>query len=328
MTRPLRLAFEDACYHITSRGNRKDNIFIDNADKEMFIRKLNETLNKFSIVCYAYCLMHNHYHLFIKTPKGNISSAMHNLNTSYTNWFKARHQIVGVVFQGRYKSLLVDEDSYALQLSTYIHLNPVRAGMVEKPEEYIWSSYLDYMGKRRTLENMDTDLVLSSFGNDNKKAINKYKSFLKENMDIDNPMNNTYKSVAVGSEKYLKRIEEMISGIGKNREIKETKNLQKISPEKIIKIISNKFGLNEKEVISKKRGNIYRQLAIYIVKISTDLSLKEIGETFNMDYSDVSQTCRRLEDKIGKDRKLSRLKESIVNEIKMSNVETRPLICL
>jgi len=322
MSRPLRLAFEGACYHITSRGNRRDKIFLSNNDKEVFIEKLNETLNKYSFICHAYCLMDNHYHLFIKTPNGNISEGMHHLNTSYTNWFKARHKIVGVIFQGRYKSILIDEDNYAVQLTTYIHLNPVRARVVKKPEQYIWSSHLDYLGKKKSLDNMNNDFVLKQFNRDNKKAREKYVSFIRENIDMENPIIETYKSIAIGNKKYLKKIEEMVRKIGKKREIKETKNISNYSYEKIIEVIANRFDLNEEEVISKKRGNIYMQLAMYIIRKNTELSLNEIGKIFLMDYSAISQACRRFEEKIKEDKKLYRLKASVVKEVKMSNVET------
>ncbi|MGI9533526.1 MAG: helix-turn-helix domain-containing protein [Thermodesulfobacteriota bacterium] len=322
MSRPLRLAFEDACYHITSRGNRRDNIFLSDNDKEVFIEKLNETLNKYSIICYAYCLMDNHYHLFIKTPKGNISEGMHHLNTSYTNWFKAQHKILGVIFQGRYKSILVDEDNYAVHLTAYIHLNPVRAEVVKKPEQYIWSSHLEYLGKKKSLDNMDIDFVLNQFNRDNKKAREQYVSFVRDNKDMENPAIKTYKSIAIGNEKYLKKIEEMVRNIGRKREIKETKNIGNYSSDNIINVIAKRFNLNDDEVINKKRDNIYRKLAMYIVRKYTELSLNEIGKIFFMDYSAVSQACKRFEENTNKDKKLYRMKESVVRDLQMSNVET------
>ena len=109
---------------------------------------MNETFDKYSFVCYAFCLMDNHYHLFIRTLLANISEGVHYLNTSYANHFKAKHKLVGPIFQGRYKSILVDEDSYALLLSAYIHLNPLRAGMVKKLEDYPFSSFSDYIDKK------------------------------------------------------------------------------------------------------------------------------------------------------------------------------------
>ena len=106
MARPLRLSFDNACYHITSRGNRKENIFYTDNDRFVFLRKLNETLRKYSIICYAYCLMDNHYHLFVKTPNANISEGMHYLNTSYTNWFKAEHAVVGVIYAPMMRTMM------------------------------------------------------------------------------------------------------------------------------------------------------------------------------------------------------------------------------
>jgi putative transposase len=164
MARPLRLSFENAVYHIIARGNRKEDIFYSDRDRNVFLDKMNETFVKFSFICYANCLMDNHYHLFVKTPLANISEEMHNLNTSYANWFKAKHNIVGVVFQGRYKSILVDEDNYAIVVATYSHVNPVRGGLVKDIEKYKWSSYLDYIGKRKPMvERLDTSFVLSLF---------------------------------------------------------------------------------------------------------------------------------------------------------------------
>ena len=111
MARSLRLSFENAFYHITARGIRKENIFYSDKDKYIFLDKMNETFEKYSFVCHSYCLMDNHYHLFIKTPFANISQGMHYLNTSYANWFRAKYKLVGSVLQGRYKSILVDKDS-------------------------------------------------------------------------------------------------------------------------------------------------------------------------------------------------------------------------
>ncbi|MBU4047985.1 transposase, partial [bacterium] len=126
MSRPLRISFDNAVYHITARGNRKEKIFYSDDDKRIFLQKMEQTSLKYSFICYAYCLMDNHYHLFIKTPLGNISQGMHYLNASYANYFTAKYKTNGPLFQGRYKSLLVDEDNYALTLSLYIHLNPLR----------------------------------------------------------------------------------------------------------------------------------------------------------------------------------------------------------
>ena len=122
MVRPLRLSFENTFYHITARGNQREKIFYSDRDKEVFLKRIKEMLIKYTMTCHAYCLMDNHYHLFIKTTKPNLSQGIHYLNSAYANWFRNKHQITGPLFQGRFKSILVDTDNYALVLSAYIHL--------------------------------------------------------------------------------------------------------------------------------------------------------------------------------------------------------------
>jgi len=317
MARPLRLSFEDATYHITARGNRRENIFYSDEDKAVFVEKMNETFSKYSFTCYAYCLRDNHYHLFIKTPHVNISDGMHYLNTSYTNWFKAEHKIVGVIFQGRYKSILVDEDSYGLKLSAYIHLNPLRAGIVADVEEYRWSSYLDYMGKRSaSVDRLDAEFVLGQFDEDIKKARKRYKRFVLENIDMDNPLEDAYRGVALGSEEFVERIKEKIKSLGIKREVTETKMAGTYSAEEVIKSIMTRFGVERQEIFRKRRGNVYRQLALYFIKRYTMLSLKEIGEEFDMDYAAVSQSCKRFEELVKRDERALRMKAMLEKELK------------
>ncbi len=300
MARPLRLSFENAVYHITARGNRKENIFYGDDDRRIFLDKTAETCDKYSFVCYAYCLMDNHYHLFIKTPLANISEGMHYLNASYTNWFKAKHKIVGVVFQGRYRSIVVEEDSYAVQLSAYIHTNPVRAGMVNNPGEYRWSSYPEYIGKRRPVARLDTEFILKQFDKDPRRAQKKYEDHVLKNLYMENPLKGSYKGIALGKGRFIETIKEKIQSVGRKREIAETRDAEAYTPEEIIQHVMGELSISREEIFSKKRGNMYRQMALYLLKRYTSLSLKEIGEMFRMDYAAVSVACKRYEDKIGK----------------------------
>ena len=295
MARPLRLSFENAVYHITARGNRKENIFYSDKDRNVFLYKVNETFNKYSFICYAYCLMNNHYHLFVKTPYANLSEGMHYLNSSYANWLRTKYKIVGTIFQGRYKSILVDEDTYALTLSVYIHLNPLRAGIIERLEEYPWSSFIDYIGARTHLiENLDIQFILNHFGNNLEQARKEYKKFIIGNVDMENPLKNAFKGMAIGSDSFIDNIKEKIDDIGENREIKETKLLETYGLEDIITGMSSCFSIKREEILSKKRGNIYRQLALYLIKRYTPLPLKEMGKMFDMDYSSVSFAAKRF----------------------------------
>jgi len=321
MARHLRLSFEDATYHITARGNRKEKIFYSDKDKEIFLNKMEEALDKYSFICYAYCLMDNHYHLFIKTPLANIIDGIHYLNTSYSNWFRAKYKIVGPIFQGRYKSIIVDEDSYSLMLSAYIHLNPIRARIANNIKEYSWSSFLDYIGKREPLNRIDTAFILSQLDNDLIKARKKYERFVFENVDMKNPSDNLYKNIALGNEVFRRIIEEKIKTVGRKREIPETKFVESYTSDEIISEISKNLKVERGEIFRKQRGNMHRQLALYLIKRYTPMSLKEIGKLFSMDYAAVSQSVKRFEDKAKRDKGASMIKEMLIKRLKEGNVK-------
>jgi putative transposase len=147
MSRPLRLEFPEALYHLTSRGDRREDIYEDDEDRLAFLDVFFSVIEQFNWVCYAYCLMSNHYHLLVQTPDANLSKGMRQLNGVYTQAYNRRYLKTGHLFQGRYKSILVDEDNYLLELSRYIVLNPVKAGMVKKVDQWKWSSYLATVGQ-------------------------------------------------------------------------------------------------------------------------------------------------------------------------------------
>ena len=167
MARPLRLEFAGALYHLTARGNARADIFIDDEDRRLFLELLGKEISQQGWRCYAYCLMGNHYHLLIETPEPNLVAGMRRLNGVYTQAFNRRHGRVGHVFQGRYKSILVDKQSYGLELSRYIVLNPVRARMVKRAENWAWSSYRATVDQVAIPIWLDTDWVLSPLGGRN-----------------------------------------------------------------------------------------------------------------------------------------------------------------
>ena len=317
MSRPLRISFNNAVYHITARGNRRDKIFYSDDDKRKFLQKMDQTSLKYSFICYAYCLMDNHYHLFIKTSLGNISQGMHYLNASYANYFTAKYKTNGPLFQGRYKSLLVDEDNYALTLSTYIHLNPIRAGIAKNLDEYTWSSLLDYLGKRKKeLKKLDIQFILTRLHNNLSQSRVIYKRYLLKNLTMDFPAKDIYRGIALGGETFIEKIESKIKAVGEKREIQTTKYQDSHSSKEIIQKVSQAFSLTKGEVLKKQRGNLYRQITLYLVKRYSSLSLKEIGKTFNMDYTAVSQATRRFENKIRKNNKIRIMVNSVLELLK------------
>ena len=205
MARPLRIEFPGAVYHVTSRGNERGDIFLSDRDRVLFLKVLEETVGKFGWICHAYCLMTNHYHLMIEMPNGNLSIGMRQLNGVYTQSFNRRRNRVGHVFQGRYKAVLVQKDNHLLELCRYIVLNPVRAGLVDKPDKYEWSSYQAAMGLAPAPRYLFIDWVLSQFGDVRQEARLAYERFVWEGLDIASEPDQRTRSV-IGDKDFIESL--------------------------------------------------------------------------------------------------------------------------
>ncbi len=180
MARPLRIEFPGALYHITSRGDRRGAIYEDDEDREAFLDVLAEAVERYNWICHAFCLMTDHYHLLIETVEGNLSQGMRHLNGVYTQASNRRHDRAGHLFQGRFKGILVDKDAYLLELSRYIVLNPVRAGMVDMPPQWPWSSYRAMMGQAPSPKWLAVDGLLSQFDSVREEARQRYQQFVAD----------------------------------------------------------------------------------------------------------------------------------------------------
>jgi len=170
MIRPLRIEYPGAVYHITTRGNARNDIFGDNGDRENFFDILSDTVKRYNWLCHAYCLMDTHYHILIETPEANLSLGMRQLNGVYTQRYNKKHKQVGHIFQGRYKAILVDKENYLLELCRYVVLNPVRAGLVKLPEHWQWGSYQPTAGLSKVPEFLTVDWILGLFGTNRQDA--------------------------------------------------------------------------------------------------------------------------------------------------------------
>ncbi len=174
MARPLRIEYPGAFYHVTARGNERKDIFLDDSDREKLLSYLETAFPRYKAAIHVYCLMSNHYHLLIETPEGNLSQIMRHINGAYTTYVNSKRQRTGHLFQGRYKAILVEADEYAGELSRYMHLNPVRAGIVTKPEDYDWSSYRYYLGKDKSPKWLTKKFILKYFGGKTSRAQTAY----------------------------------------------------------------------------------------------------------------------------------------------------------
>lgn len=206
MARPLRIEFPGAIYHVTSRGNAQASIFLDDIDRSTFLSILGLTLRRFNVICHAYCLMTNHFHLLLETPDANLSKAMRQFNSVYTQTFNRRHGRVGHVLQGRFKSIVIDREAYLLELCRYIVLNPVRAGMVKEPGKYLWSSYRATAGLRKKPDFLAVDWILEQFGIDRVQARKEYRLFVKAGLDSESPWNDLKGQCLLGDEPFLEKL--------------------------------------------------------------------------------------------------------------------------
>ena len=211
MSRPLRIEFEGALYHVTSRGDRRGRIFEDDQDRLGFLELLGRVAVDFNWVVHAYCLMGNHYHLVVETPDGNLGKGMRQLNGVYTQDCNRRHGRVGHLFQGRYKAILVDADSYLLELSSYVVLNPVRAGMVGSAGEWPWSSYLAMLGEAGVPDWLETDGLLAAFGKRRADARRRYAAFVAAGVGQPSIWSALNRQVFLGDDAFVARMQRKAS---------------------------------------------------------------------------------------------------------------------
>lgn len=203
MARPLRLAFPHAVYHVTSRGNARQKIVRDDQDRQAWLSVLGHVIDRFGWLCHAYCLMDNHYHLLVETPRANLSLGMRQLNGVYTQAFNRRHRRVGHLFQGRFKAILVEKDVHLLELSRYVVLNPVRAGLVARPEQWPWSSYGATAGRDAVPAYLTVEWLLGQFGTRLRKAQRAYQEFVLKGIGQEGPWGRLRGQVYLGSEAFV-----------------------------------------------------------------------------------------------------------------------------
>jgi putative transposase len=315
MARPLRIIYPGAFYHITSRGNERKQIFKSLSDREKFLFYLESATRRYDAIIHVYCLMDNHYHLLLETPSGNLSQIMRHINGAYTTYFNIKRQRAGHLLQGRFKAILVDMDEYCKELSRYIHLNPVRAKMVAKLQDYRWSSYLDYIGRRKPPAWLKRDFILGYFGKKTSIAQKNYREFVKVRLGQKNksPLNEVIGSTVLGSADFVDEIRKrFIEGKGANRDLPAIKALySKPAIEDIIKAVESAFNQQPARV---------KSVSLYLCHKHTAGSLKQIGRYFNIGESGVSQASRRIGMRLKRDNKLKKRIKSLENKLNLSNV--------
>ena len=276
MARPVRIEFSGALYHVTARGDRREDIFEDDTDCHRFLELLGEVIRQFNWLCHAYCLMDNHYHLLIETPDGNLSKGMRQLNGVYTQDSNRRHGRVGHLFQGRYKAILVDSDAYLLELSRYVVLNPLRAGIVKRIEKWPWSSYPATMGMVMVPEWLQTDGLLAQFAKRRDVARRKYARFVEEGVGGPNPWRELKGQIYLGDERFVKRMQKYLKR-GRKNDVQIPRAQRRAPPPSL-------------EAIEKQSRE--RNHAIVKAHATGAYSYQEIADYFGLHFTTVGRIVR------------------------------------
>ena len=283
MARPLRIEFPGAVYHITSRGNARQAIFIDDEDRGGFLDVVSMVAERFQWLCHAYCLMENHYHLLIETPNANLSKGMRELNGVYTQGFNQRYRRVGHLFQGRYKAVIVEKDNHLLSLCRYVVLNPVRVGLIKRPEHWRWSSYRAMIGLGKRPSFLMIDWVLSQFGGRKRVAMEKYRRFVMERIDKESPWETLKGQIFFGTDEFIKQL----SGLLDEKEsIKEVPRVQRYVARPPLR-----------ELFKGKKGEerTAEDRAIYDAYVRYGYTMKEIADHLGFHYATISRAIKRVE---------------------------------
>jgi len=283
MARPLRIEYPGAVYHITSRGNDKKTIFRDDADRETFLKILAFVNKRYHWLCHAYCLMDNHYHILIETPDGNLSLGMRQLNGVYTQARNKRHNKTVHLFQGRYKAILIQKDTHLLEVCRYVVLNPVRAKMVEKPEDWRWSSYRATAGKEQPHPCLTTDWILGQFSRTRAKAEKEYRQFVRWGIGKESIWTDVKGQVLLGEDDFVVGLSDHLK---KNKDIPEIPKSQRYANRPALDKLFSESILKDTRKRDKKVNEAVEKYGY---------TQRAVADHLGMHFTYVSQIISRLQ---------------------------------
>jgi len=280
MARPLRIEYAGAVYHITSRGNEKKAVFKTDRDRELFLNTLQHVNKRYNWICHAYCLMDNHYHLLIETPDGNLALGMRQLNGVYTQLFNKAHNRTGHLFQGRYKSILIQKDSHLLEVCRYVVLNPVRARMADAPAAWKWSSYRATAGSQAGHPCLTAAWVLGQFSGKRDKAEKEYRQFV--GWGIGKSIWHEVRGQAIlGEEAFA---DKLVDHLRKHKDVPEIARSQRYAHRPELETIFTPAVLKDKQ---KRNRKIAEAVAGY------GYTQRAIADHLGMHFTYVSQLLKR-----------------------------------
>ena len=320
MARPWRIEFEGALYHVFSRGNEQRDIYRDSEDRLSFMDSLGEMSERFEIDIFAYVLMNNHYHILLRTNRANLSKSMQWLGATYTRRFNNRHKRSGHLFQGRFKNIIVQNDAYLMQLSCYIHRNPLRAKMVKRLVDYKWSSYPAYAYGKSHSKWLNLDIILSQF---NSKDHHKYyrekvQRYAKEEKRL---WEDFRYGLYLGTHEFVDKLKSTFLTDAHAEIPQQTKLLKVTDPEVLLKKAARILGCNLTNFKSSLRiseqDKDNRDLLIYLLWKTGLFKNQEIGDLLGLTYSSISRRAAIIRERIGKDNRIKKQFKQLKSQNKM-----------
>ncbi len=321
MARPLRIDIEDGLYHVTTRGLERRQIVLDDYDRQKWFSLLDQVANRRNWRVLAWVMMDNHFHLFLRTPHSDLSAGMHDLNSGYVTVFNRRHKRCGPLFQGRFKAILVEQEHHDWELSRYIHLNPVRAGLVKRPELYPWSSCKAYFESRIAPDWLAWEEVLQNHGKTLRSARQAYLKFLIESIfsPPSSPLEGVVASLLLGSSTFVERMKTWVQKQLPDRNVPAAKLLRKkISLEEVTSAVCNTFGVPAHSIRCRgNHTNHARSVAVYLSRMLTQTPIEIIGRHFGgVKGSAISHIVHKIDRQKNQDKKLQSKLTEIEKQLK------------
>jgi REP-associated tyrosine transposase len=321
MARQWRIEYPGALYHVLSRGNGGQDIFLSDDDRHLFLGLLEVLTERFHIEIYAYVLMNNHYHLLLKTVDANLSMAMQWFGTSYTRRFNLNNHRSGHLFQGRYRSIIVENDAYLMRLSCYVHRNQLRAGVIDRIADYPWSSYRFYAYKKKPPGWLNTKIILEQVsGDDRPKA---YRTKVQEYSNEKKRFIEDIKhGLVYGSQDFLSDLKTRFLNSKKDVELPQHNSLfQEFDPDVLFAKASGILGFdiegvrNARRISAGEKEN--RDLLIYFFWNTGRMSNRQIGAAIGLTYSAVSRSVKTIRDRISSEKHLRNTYQKLKSQFKV-----------
>lgn len=321
MARPLRIEFPGGIYHVTSRGNERRAIVRDDVDRRKWLSLLERTVERTGWRVFAFALMGNHFHLFLQTSEPNLSAGMAHLNGSYAGYFNHRHGRVGHLLQGRFKGIVVDEQGYWRRVGRYVHLNPVRAGLVERPEDWPWCSFVGYHRPGRRLPWVCYERILAEFGGDTPAGRKAYRQYITEGLGrpLDNPLSKAVHGLVLGSDAFVAKIRRLVEPRADDAELPGLRRLKRPADmAAVIAAVTGRLGGDPAGWQPGRRCDEFsRAVAAYVARQATSNALGRIAAALGYrGGNSISVASRRVEERIKRSAPLAAEVRAILAELK------------